>query len=83
MGIGAKTHLETKIKVVFTSSRHDAVETVYGIRSSKLGLKQGINLLEVGQVGFAGNNLLGPLGSFGLDNISQDKLDVGSFWVGQ
>lgn len=59
------------------------METVDSVWSSKLGLEQGINLLEIRQVGFSGDDLLGSLGGFGLDDIGQDELDVGCLGVGQ
>jgi hypothetical protein len=59
------------------------VETVDGVWGTELGVEESINLFGVAQVGFSGNDVLGVFGGFGLDNVGQDEVNIGSSRVGQ
>lgn len=59
------------------------METVDGVWSTKLGVEESVNLFFIAQVGFSGNDVLGVFGGFGLDDVGQDEVDIGSSRVGQ
>lgn len=59
------------------------METVNSVGNTVLGSEKPLNLLLVAQVGFAGNDLVGALRCSGLDNVSEDEVEVGGFGVGE
>ena len=59
------------------------METVDGVWGTELGVEESVNLFFIAQVGFSGNDVLGVFGGFRLDNVGQDKVDIGSSRVGQ
>jgi hypothetical protein len=75
-GQGIETHSETEVKVVFRPSTHNTVETVDGVRDSKLSLVQRLDLFRVTQIGLSSDNILGALGRLGLDNVDQDEMEI-------
>ena len=69
--------------MVLGSTAHHTVEAVNGIGDTKLGLEERVDLLVVGQVGFAGDDVLGGFGCAGLDDVTEDELDIGGLGVGE
>ena len=69
--------------MVLGSTAHHTVKAVDGVGDTKLGLEQCVDLLVVGQVGFAGDDVLGGFGCAGLDDVTEDELDIGCLGVGE
>jgi hypothetical protein len=59
------------------------VEAVDGVGDAKLGLEEGVDLLRVGEVGLAGDDVFGALGRLGLDDVAQNEADIGRLRVGE
>lgn len=59
------------------------METVDGVWGAEFCVEESVNLFFIAQVGFSGNDMLGVFGGFGLDNVGQDEVDIGSPRVGQ
>ena len=69
-------HLETQIKVVFSSTRHDPMKAIHRVRNAKVCREQSVDLSSVCQVCFDQESLH-IFRCFGLDHIGENELNVG------
>lgn len=76
-------HLETQVKVVLRTSAHDTMEAINSVRNTKFGVEQSLNLLFIGKIGLAGDDMFGALWGLGLRNVSENKVNVGGLGVGE
>lgn len=59
------------------------MEAVDSIRRSELCREQSLDFVRVAQVCLSGDDVLGSLGCFWLDDIGEDEVDIGCLWVGE
>lgn len=77
------SHLETQVKVVLRTSAHDTMEAINSVGNTEFGVEQSLNLLLVGKIGLAGDDMFSAFWSLGLHNVSENKMNVGGLGVGE
>lgn len=59
------------------------MEAINSVGNTKFGVEQSLNLLLIGKIGLAGDDMFSALWGLGLHNVSENKVNVGGLGVGE